>query len=38
MLPCQKKPKTEKERIEAEALQDATWENSLEYYLLVRGR
>lgn len=38
MLPCMKKPKTEQEKLEAEAMKDAEWENSLEYHLLTRGR
>ena len=37
-LPCQKKPKTIEEKIEAEALRDAMWENSLQYHLLMIGR
>lgn len=38
MLPCQKKPKTKKEKAEAEDLQQEAWENSLQYFLLTRGR
>lgn len=38
MLNCMKRPKTEKEKMEAEDLQYAGYENSLEYFLLWHGR
>lgn len=38
VLRCQKKPKTERENLEAEAIKNAEWENSFAYYLLWHGR